>query len=118
MQAQVEAKSWTASCKQTHETDNTCLSTCEAKIISQKGYCCDNICSDTPCVKAQKTLTINEYIYCLYDKNCTTNANYSKQFIKINKGDTCPQDPYNRDIITCNTEEEAINWVSRDNDCE
>jgi len=88
------------------------------KIISQKGYCCNNICSGTPCVKPQNTVLHNEYIYCLYDKNCSTNLNYSKQFIKINKGDTCPQDPYNRDIITCNTEHEAIKWVSKNNDCE
>jgi len=118
MQAQIEAKAWRESCQQTHDIKDLCLSTCESKIISQKGHCCNNICSDIPCVKEQNILSNNDSIYCLYDKHCSNNTNYSKQFIKINKNETCPQDLYNRDIITCDTESEAIEWISKNNDCE
>ena len=80
-------------------------------------YCCDNTCQDSPCEKDFDG--INQFFrWCGYEKYCFNNIQSPKQLLMIDNNEECPPHQFGAELLMFYTEEEAVDWMSIDNECE
>jgi hypothetical protein len=99
-----------------YTTNNICYHQYKINIIDKLGYCCNNQCSSEPCLT--NNIVEENKKWCLYDKFCANNINSPKYMISIKHEESCAPHPFGKNINIVYTENEAILWMSVDNECE